>query len=199
MANNAIIYDYETLSSDPQTGVVLSLAALAFDETRYASANPYTYEELLDSAQYIKFNVEEQVRVYGRKIQQETVDWWAKQDKAAQHCLAPSADDRSISELSAFLRSLATDPKSIKRVYTRGNTFDPIFTESLLKVLRQSDPYHWGTLRDTRSMIEGLSWGSDLYNGFMVDGLKDKFVKHDPIHDIAMDVMRMQVLVQAIS
>jgi hypothetical protein len=196
--NNAIIYDYETLSSNPQDGVVLSLAALAFDETRYVS-KPYTYEELLGAAQYIKFNVEEQVRVYGRKIQKETVEWWSIQDKAAQHCLAPSADDRSISELPTFLRNLATDPKSIKRVYTRGNTFDPIFTESILKVLRQLDPYHWGTVRDTRSMIEGLSWGTNLDNGFMVDGLKDKFVKHDPIHDIAMDVMRMQVLVQAIS
>ena len=194
----AIIYDYETLSSDPQTGVVLSMAALAFDENRYTT-DPYTYEELLEKAQYIKFNVEEQVRVYGRKIQKETVDWWAKQDKAAQHCLAPSDDDRSIADLPDFLRGLVADPKSVKRVYTRGNTFDPIFTESLLKVLRQPDPFHWRTVRDTRSFIEGLSWGTNLDNGFMVEGLEKKFVKHDPIHDIAMDVMRMQVLVQAIS
>lgn len=196
--NNAIIYDYETLSSDPQTGVVLSMAALAFDENRYVS-NPYTYEELLDSAQYIKFNVEEQVRVYGRKIQKETVEWWSKQDKAAQHCLAPSDDDRSIADLPGFMRGLVTDHKAVKHVYTRGNTFDPIFTESFFKMLKQSEPYHWGSVRDTRSMIEGLSWGSNLYNGFMVEGLQDKFVKHDPIHDIAMDVMRIQTLVQAIS
>lgn len=196
--NTAIIYDYETLSADPQTGVVLSLAALAFDENRYTT-NPYTYEELLEKAQYIKFKVEEQVRVYGRKIQKETVDWWARQDKEAQHCLAPSDDDRSIADLPEFLRNLVANPKDVKRVYTRGNTFDPIFTESLLKVLRQPDPFHWRTLRDTRSMIEGLSWGADIRNDFMVEGLENKFVKHDPLHDIAMDVMRMQVLVQAIS
>lgn len=198
MANNAIIYDYETLSSDPQTGVVLSMAALAFDESRYVT-NPYTYDELLETAKYIKFNVEEQVRVYGRKIQKETVEWWSKQDKAAKHCLAPSPDDRSIADLPSFMRHLVRDPSTIQRVYTRGNTFDPIFTESVIKMLRHVDPYHWSTVRDTRSMIEGLSWGSGLDNGFMVEGLADRFVKHDPVHDIAMDVMRMQVLVQAIS
>lgn len=195
---NAVIYDYETLSSNPQDGVVLSMAALAFDENRYVS-NPYTYEELLESAQYIKFDVEEQVKVYGRKIEKATVDWWAKQDKAAQHCLAPSDDDRSIADLPGFMRGLVADTKTVKRVYTRGNTFDPIFTESIFRALQQYEPFHWNLVRDTRSMIEGLSWGSGIKNSFMVEGLEDKFVKHDPVHDIAMDVMRMQVLVQAIS
>ena len=30
----------------------------------------------------------------------------------------------------------------------------------------------------------------------MVPGLEDKFVAHDAKHDVAMDVMRMQYLVQ---
>jgi len=30
----------------------------------------------------------------------------------------------------------------------------------------------------------------------MVPGLEESFIHHDPIHDIAMDVMRMQFLVR---
>jgi len=32
----------------------------------------------------------------------------------------------------------------------------------------------------------------------MVPDLEDSFVHHDPIHDIAMDVMRMQYIVRTV-
>jgi hypothetical protein len=38
----------------------------------------------------------------------------------------------------------------------------------------------------------------NLDNGFTPSELVSKFVKHDPCHDVAMDVMRMQLLAQAI-
>ena len=47
-------------------------------------------------------------------------------------------------------------------------------------------------------MIEGMSFGMKLDNGFTPSGLENQFIKHDPRHDIAMDVMRMQLLAQAI-
>jgi len=57
---------------------------------------------------------------------------------------------------------------------------------------------HWRIIRDTRSMIEGMSYGMDIKNDFMPSALESKFVKHDPRHDIVMDVMRMQLLARAI-
>jgi len=38
----------------------------------------------------------------------------------------------------------------------------------------------------------------NLDNGFTPGDLTSKFVKHNPCHDISMDVMRMQLLAQAI-
>jgi hypothetical protein len=195
--NECVIYDFETLSQDQNKGVVISLALLSYTESRFVS-NPYTYEELLDNCKKIKFNVEEQVNKYNRTISKETLGWWKAQNKEAQKQLAPSSKDVSIDLLYDFLIE-NIDLKNHKKAFTRGNTFDPIFMDSLLKENNRVNPMHWGSIRDTRSYIEGLSFGSTLSNKFIPDGLNEKFVPHDPSHDIVMDVMRMQTLIQAVS
>jgi hypothetical protein len=194
--NECVIYDFETLSQDTQNGVVTSLALLSFSEKRYIS-NPYTYEELVKSCAYIKFNVKEQVSSFKRTMSKSTLEWWESQGAEAKKQITPSSEDVSIRELYAFLCD-NIDLKNHKKAYTRGNTFDPIFLDSVLKECGKTNPMHWRTIRDTRSMIEGMSFGMDLDNGFMPNDLASKFVKHDPCHDIAMDVMRMQLLAQAI-
>lgn len=197
--NECTIYDFETLGQDQQRSVVLSFAILSFSESRYVS-NPYTYEELLANTKYIKFNVEEQVKVYKRTITKETLDWWAEQGKEAQDSqLKPSPNDKSISELYQFIVD-NIDVANHEKAFTRGNTFDPIFLDSVLANCGKVNPMHWGSIRDTRSYIEGMSFGSGLKNSFVPsEELQAKFVKHDPCHDIVMDVMRMQTLAQAIN
>jgi hypothetical protein len=195
--NECVIYDFETLSQDQNKGAVISLALLSYTESRFVS-NPYTYEELLDNCKKIKFNVEEQVNKYSRTISKETLGWWKAQNKEAQKQLAPSSKDVSIDLLYDFLIE-NIDLKNHKKAFTRGNTFDPIFMDSLLKENNRVNPMHWGSIRDTRSYIEGLAFGSTLSNKFIPDGLNEKFVPHDPSHDIVMDVMRMQTLIQAVS
>lgn len=195
--NECVIYDFETLSQDPARGVVISFAILAYSETRFAS-NPYTYEELLKDSKVIKFNVEEQVRTYKRTVSKDTIDWWKEQNKEAQKQLAPSANDVSIDVTHDFLCA-NLDLGNIKKSFSRGNTFDPMFLDAILKDCGKISPIHWASIRDTRSYIEGLSYGSTLKNSFVPEGLAEKFVKHDPRHDIVMDVMRMQTLIQAIS
>lgn len=195
--NECVIYDFETLSQDQNKGVVISLALLSYTESRFVS-NPYTYEELLDNCKKIKFNVEEQVNKYNRTISKETLGWWKAQNKEAQKQLAPSSKDVSIDLIYDFLIE-NIDLKNHKKAFTRGNTFDPIFMDSLLKENNRVNPMHWGSIRDTRSYIEGLAFGSTLSNKFIPDGLNEKFVPHDPSHDIVMDVMRMQTLIQVVS
>lgn len=194
--NECVIYDFETLSQDQNKGVVISLALLSYTESRFAS-NPYTYEELLDNCKKIKFNVEEQVTKYKRTISKETVAWWKEQNKEAQKQLAPSSDDASIDTLYQFLVD-NIDLAKHQKAFTRGNTFDPIFMDSILKESGKANPMHWASIRDTRSFIDGLAYGTKLSNKFIPEGLESKFVPHDPCHDIVMDVMRMQTLVKTI-
>ena len=194
--NECVIYDFETLSQDQIKGVVLSFAMLSFTEKRYIE-DPYTFEELVDSAKFIKFDVKDQIENYGRKISAETLNWWKEQGERARKQLNPSSNDKPISELFYFI-STNCDLKNLKKSFTRGNTFDPMFLQFLMKDIGNIDPFHWKTVRDTRSMIEGMAFGMDIDNGFEIKEVGDKFVKHDPRHDIALDVLRMQTLARVI-
>lgn len=190
---SSLIYDYETLSQNAFNAPVVNLAALEFDEERYID-DPYTWQELLGGVQFIKFNVEEQVKEYGRKIEQGTLQWWKQQDAEVQKQLKPSSLDVSIDSLYDFFMSLNYESK--KKVWTRGNSFDPVITDGLLLATNKPKFKNWWAIRDTRSFLEGMLWGSDIKNNFVFD--VDGFIAHDPKHDIAMDVYRMQYVVRKI-
>jgi hypothetical protein len=193
--SNAVIYDFETLSQNPIDGVVLCMALVTFDSTRFFKAGDlYTYDELLHKTKYIKFNVEDQVKNWGRKIQKDTLQWWSERSKEAQELLKPEPDDKSISELySFFIKHVKIE--DLKVVYTRNNTFDPIFLNSIVTQTGHELPYKWWLIRDTKSTINGMTWGqNDIRDNFIPPGLEDHFVAHDPRHDVVMDVMRLQYL-----
>lgn len=191
---NSIIYDFETLSQNMITGAVVSLACLQFDTSRYTKGDGYEYEELLGMTKTIKFDVQEQVKEYGRTIQKSTLDWWKKQGAEAQKQLKPSSDDVSISHLYEWITTEFQISKA-KAVWTRGNTFDPIFLRTILDATGDEDPFkQWWIIRDTRSFLEGMLFGSGIKNSFILDELAAKFIGHDPKHDVVMDVMRMQYL-----
>ena len=190
-----IIYDFETLSQEVN-GAVTCCALLIFHEKRFDVNNdPYTFEELVDSAKVIKLDVEDQVKNYKRIITQETLDWWKSQGSEAQKWITPSDDDQKISKLYDWFWE--NSPTDIKNFYTRGKTCDPIFLQSLMADTDRPMPYNWWQIRDTRSYIEGLAWGSELIHDYIPPGCEG-FTKHDPKHDIALDVMRMQTIARAI-
>lgn len=193
--DDCIIYDFETLG-DQYNGVAVSLAVLKFNENNY-TLNPYNYNDLVSQAEFIKFDVEEQVKTYKRKISKDTLEWWNKQSEQAREQLKPSPSDVSISDLWKLLTDYMQG-MDVRRVYTRGNMFDPVLMESLLYACDKGIPYPWWNVRDTRSFLDGLLWGSDINDKFMPDGCAEDFIHHDPRHDIALDVMRMQSVVQAL-
>jgi hypothetical protein len=195
--DDCMIFDFETLSNKPNTGVALSLATLNYSEARFTSDMPYTYLDLVDRCHFIKFDVEGQVKAFGRKIQKDTLEWWGKQNAEAQKVLNPSKADQSITELYSFM--VLNKPTNLEKVFTRRNTFDPIFMSSLMECTGNPEPYECWLVKDTISYIEGMTYGSGLKNNFMPEGCEEHFVHHDPRHDIALDVMRMQSVIQAIT
>ena len=188
-----LIYDFETLSQNPDNGPIVSIAALVYDPDV-----EYDYSQLVNMAKYMKFDIAEQCKKYNRIIDLDTVSWWQSLGTEAQKQIIPRPSDVSITELYNFFVDTLNGIE-VKRVYTRGNDFDPIFLKSILKTIDKPFPYSWWKIRDTRSYIEGLSFGGKMGNSFIPEGLNDKIVLHNPIHDIALDVMRMQVLIKAIS
>ena len=198
MPDNSVIFDFETLSTDRVNCPVLNMAMLSFDSERFLSG-PYTYKSLIEKCKFIKFNVEDQVKNWGRKIDQETLNWWGAQSADARKQMIPTPYDQGIDKLFDFWQE--NKPDQLSRIYTRGNNFDPIIMDYILEQTGydKNEAYKFYQFRDTRSTIDALAWGHNLNNSFIPEGLEEHFVAHDPKHDIAMDVMRMQTLVKAIS
>lgn len=191
----SLIYDYETLGQNPTHAAVVCLAALVFDENRFLN-NPYTYEELLSQTKLFKFQVEPQLK-YGRTVCPESVKWWKTLPPSIQAFLKPLDSDLDISEIPSIFKSLNIG--LMDKVYTRGNDFDPVINRTIYDYFKQDEGYAWWKLRDTRSLFDGMTYGHNIKNSFIPEGLEEKFQKHHPMHDIVMDVMRFQYLVQLIN
>lgn len=189
------IYDFETLGQNPKKSAVLSFAVVSYDDKDFLKGKGLDYDQLIANSHYIKFDVADQVKNYGREIDPNTLEWWKSQGETAKKVLKPSADDKPISVFRSWLINvLDWEPNQYERVYTRGNTFDPIFLAEL-----GADPFPWWSIRDTRSYIDALLLGSDgIDNRFVPPEFSEKFVHHDPRHDIVMDIMRMQELTRVI-
>jgi len=194
----AIIYDYETLSNVPAEAPVVAMSIFRFDSDRFTT-NPYTLEEIVNEASFYKFDAAEQIKELGRVMNQETLNWWMEQDKEVRAAMIdPKPTDISIRKLPEIF---AGHYQKDDLVFTRGNTFDPIITDFMLKAMGANpNIHHFAAIRDTRSYIEGMSYGSDLKNSFTPPELEGKSInKHDPRVDIALDVLRIQTLAKAIS
>jgi hypothetical protein len=191
----SLIYDYETLGQNPVKAAVVCLATLVFEESRFLN-NPYTYEELLSQTKLFKFQVEPQLK-YGRTICPESVKWWKTLPPTIQALLKPLHSDLDISEIPSIFKSVNIG--LMDKVYTRGNDFDPVINQTIYDYFKQNGDYAWWKLRDTRSLFDGMTYGHNIKNTFIPEGLEEKFQKHHPTHDIVMDVMRFQYLVQLIN
>jgi hypothetical protein len=193
--NKALIYDFETLSQNPEKAAVISLAVMVFD-LDIAESKGYDYETLLDSTRYMKFNVAEQIEKFDREIEMKTLNWWKEQGAAAVKELKPSKFDVSITEIQPLIKSLTTQHE-IKYVFTRNNTFDPVIFHGICRKTEAIIPYPWWTIRDTKSFIMGLTYGHKLKDDFIPTEAEGLYVKHDPRHDIVLDVMRIQTILSA--
>lgn len=187
----AIIYDIETLSQDQHRGVIVSLALLNFDMQRLKYGDQYTWDELLESVQYVKFDVTQQVKEYDRTICPDTLKWWEGLPEEARKELKPTRNDKDIKDLYHWFLEHMDNPDI---AYTRNNTFDPVFIQYLCSQFGHPMPHKWWVVRDTKSTIDGMTWGESISDKFIPEGLEGVFVAHDPRHDVVMDVMRIQYL-----
>lgn len=184
------IFDFETLSVSRHNCVVVNLATLEFDPSRFKS-DQYTFSELVDSCLLYKFDIKEQREVYGRVVDKDTLDWWKKLPKDVSGQLLPSPDDMSISDIPLHISD-----RDYGNIWSRGNTFDPIILDYLMDDIDSRHLFPFWKVKDTRSFLDGLLYGSDYKNSFMPEDLDIEFKHHDPCHDIALDVMRMQTIIK---
>ena len=182
------MFDVETLGTESNS-VLLSLACIYFDP----KTKP-TYQQLRESAFFVKFDVRDQVETYNRKIYSDAVKWWEKQsDIAKRESLLPSAVDRSMADGISLFHDwikLMNDDKCI--VWTRGS-LDDIILHSVERQLKVDTLFAYNRFRDVRTAIDIFYNSTNGYCDvnhpeFMYE--RDVY-KHDPVDDCAFDIMML--------
>lgn len=197
---NHFIHDYETLGQNPINCVLVNCAYFIFDSDRFLTNNPYTHEELITTIKLDKFSVEDQKNA-GYVIDPDTVKWWMKQDEEVRKQCLPSKVDISRIRHTHNIKDYITNQK-ISRWWTRGNTFDPVILKELddkamtgiFEILR-----FWN-VRDIRTFVDtkfNFKSRSD-FNPFEDNKKWNKiFKKHNSVHDVSADILRMQQIFRA--
>lgn len=182
------IFDVETLGTS-SSSVILSMACIYFDPNKKPS-----YQDLLDSAFFVKFDAKEQINRYNRTVSKSTLEWWDKQSEGLKiQSLKPSISDVSaevgITLFNEWVKRYPDYKKST--VWARGN-LDQIVLNSLENDVKIEPILPFWLWRDVRTAVD-LLYGSNTgycevkYPGFDVR----KVIKHNPIEDCAFDAMML--------
>lgn len=182
------MFDIETLATRSDA-VILSLAVIHFNPDEKPSP-----ERLRGDCFFIKFDVEDQIRRLGRRVDPSTVDWWKKQcENVKRKSVYPTPIDARFEdghrELDQWVR---WKNDSDAWVWARGNMDQVVFQdiENQVGVDEIFPHYRW---RDVRTAVDFL-YGTDTgyitvdYPGFSKDL---HITKHNPVDDCVLDVMML--------
>lgn len=196
-----LIFDMETLGQSVIRCPILNCSFLRFDKDRFASDEPYSYDELLDQTYILKLSVEAQVKA-GYKIEPGTLDFWQKLGPEAQKQLRPSENDLTYAQFCDSMMAWLGAAR-IDFWWSRSNTFDPILLwrifEDEARLEEMGEKLKFWKVRDVRTYIDAKTDFSLKKNSFVPLPQAEwdaKFVAHDSRHDIVADVLRMQKLVR---
>ena len=182
----SFMFDVETLSKK-SSSVILSFACIHFDEEQQ-----YTYEELLESAFFVKFDAVDQIKRLKRLSNASTVDWWAKQcDVVRKKSFVPSKNDVKFEDGYESFRQWAKSKKDPKgMVWARGN-LDQLVMDDMEEQLGIEPVFAYHRWRDVRTAIDFLTDSDTGYCKVPGFDPQAKVYKHDPVHDCAFDIMML--------
>lgn len=181
--------DTETLGLRENT-VVLSIGVAAFQLVPGAENN---YEKYIRNGFHVKLSIKDQLANYKRTIDPDTVAWWKQQVPEAQKIVKPSEDDVDMATglhlLNDWIKRSGYRWKE-SFVWSRGTYFDFPKIEHMYHQAGVKCGFNTWKIRDTRTMIDVLT-GSENGQYDPVGGTPRTFLKHDALHDAAMDAYRM--------
>jgi len=190
-----LIFDFETMGSDPSNCAVVDVSAMVFDWDRFET-NPYSCKDISMTRKF-KLSVSDQVKNYGFKIEQSVLDFWESQPKEVKKNIVPKKTDLSVKEFVQEFHDFLIDAGQIGHWWTRSNTFDPVILTRLFaaenKKSHMEEYLKYYLVRDTRTWIDA-KLNFPKKNGFIIDEWQESFKAHDSSWDILIDVLRLQKL-----
>ena len=197
------IIDFESIGQDSTKCPAVDAAWATFYWDRFID-EPYSFEELTKQVKTVKFSVKDQIDRFGRSFTKDDLKWWDQQSPEAKSKLKPSKDDLTYEEFSATLFEYLRDQGKIEYWWSRGNSFDPVIIDQIMRSLKQNmllnEYLRWWRVRDTRTWIDA-KFNFSQKNGFIpvvdTDYWDKYFVAHDSTHDVAADILRLQAIHRA--
>ncbi len=180
------MFDIETLGSE-STSVVLSASIIHFDHPNV------TYDELLEKACFVKFNVQEQIE-QKRVVEKGTMEWWKQQHEYVRGVsFVPKKNDLSSIEGINILKEYITKNGGPEQTFWSRGSLDQMCIDSLCKSFDQDLITQYNNWRDIRTALDCLC--KSVKNGY-VDINHPTFqrhnvIKHHPTHDCAYDIMML--------
>lgn len=192
----AVIIDFESLGIRG-TSAVLDVAILGVD---FKKRDDWTFESLRNRTLHVKFDLKEQLNVFKRTQDKDTIAWWKKQSPEVQKILYPSSSDISLSKLddifSTYMDESGIDFKKAM-LFSRGFMdwciVDDIY-ETVLNIGGDSRPYSFWNQRDMRSFQHALAdnvWGKVRPPA---EYLAPDVVEHSSVDDVVLDAQRMNYI-----
>lgn len=181
--------DVETTDIE-SSAIVLSAAIVGFNLTE---DDNFTYEDLVERTLYVKFDAKEQ-KAAGRSVSRETMAWWDKQGEDIKRmCFFPSKKDMSAEEgmgaINSYLKANGTQDYF---VWTRGS-LDQMLFESLSRTFEVEKVFHYNSFCDIRTALRCLKQTTNRQGYCNIPNFDlDKISKHNPIDDIALDVLMLK-------
>lgn len=134
-----IMLDLESLGTRPDCAI-LTLGAVKFD--------PFTPDAFGDSL-YFRIDVDEQLAL-GREIQQDTLNWWAKQaDDVREEALG---EEGRVS-LETMYRDLNRFCVGVENIWCQGPAFDIVILENIYRQQGWPTPWQFWQIRDSRTLF----------------------------------------------
>lgn len=132
--------DLETLSTKPNA-VILSLGAVKFD--------PFSDRIDAEDGLDIRVNVDQQIQL-GRDVQEETLDWWAKQPAEIRD---DALGDHGRIDLDKLVKELNRFLVGVDDIWCQGPVFDIVILENLYSQLSTPVPWQYWQIRDSRTLF----------------------------------------------
>lgn len=132
--------DIETLSTRPNS-VILTLGGIKF--------NPWDSDADQGQGLYVKPGVDEQLSL-GRHVQDETVEWWGRQEETvreeAMGIEGRISLDEMLDQLNRFL-------VGVDNIWCQGPAFDIVILEDLYRQMGRPTPWQFWQIRDSRTLF----------------------------------------------
>ena len=131
--------DLESLGTRPDCAI-LTLGAVKFD--------PYTPNGFGETL-YFRIDVDEQLEL-GREIQQDTLDWWAKQADDVREEALGEHDRISLESMYHQLNKFLV---GVGNIWCQGPAFDIVILENIYRQKGWPTPWQFWQIRDSRTLF----------------------------------------------